>query len=55
MILSDDLGVSWADAKSIEKMILRSLKQPDLLRVNQQRTATTASFWLLCADICHLY
>src|SRR5260370_25404954 len=31
VILADDLRLSWADAKSVEKMILRCAKQPGLL------------------------
>jgi hypothetical protein len=31
VFLSDDLRLSWEDAKSIEKMILRCLKQPGFL------------------------
>jgi hypothetical protein len=32
VILSDDLQLSWADAKSVEKTIMRRVKQPGFLR-----------------------
>jgi hypothetical protein len=32
VLLSDDLALNWTDARSIEKMILRCLKEPGFLR-----------------------
>jgi hypothetical protein len=52
VILSDDLQLNWADAKSTEKMILGCVKQPGFLQVSRlrkvksfHRSITACRYW----------